>query len=351
LTISIITLATIYDPEFTHDVIYYSAIVNHQNGLDGSYEGTRSYLDQRMPAEKLRDFNAEHRYPTDPAYFYAVLPFFAVKTGFIKAIQVVSMVSDPITAMLLVNCISVLASIMILFAVFRQIDGAFSFLWLPVIGLLNFDMHGREFTPNALNTLVYCAGFLPLIRQRYWSAAILLIIPVFVRPDGVVLNAFLAVAFFPYISRSAGAVLLLGSAAAYFVATKTSGHPGWWVHFYHTMIDQYAIAKGATPSFSLTLYLKALVVGCVEIFLKGTWIPPVILTILICHFRTRSRAADILFRLALVALLAIVAKVIVFPTPQNRSTIPSILLLAFCAAALIRMRVARPETANRAAPG
>ena len=75
LVSSLIVLATIFDPEYNHDVVYYSSVINEQNGFGGGYDETRRFLEDRMSKEKLDEFDADNRYPKSPEYFRSVIPF------------------------------------------------------------------------------------------------------------------------------------------------------------------------------------------------------------------------------------------------------------------------------------
>jgi len=341
---ALLILATIFDQEYNNDMIPYTALTVGGVDADDMHQKTWAAIKAHVPASWVDDFRTPESSPdllNTPEDLASILPLFAVKAGYVMLLKLLSNFTNPISAMQIVSASSALIGAFLVFLAFHRIGGVLGYCWLPVLGAMDIDRLARICTPDALNFALYALSFTLPVRRRSGSAVGALIIATLVRPDSLLLNVMLAVPILLFTSRLHAIFLVIGSVVFYLVTTQIADHPGWWAHFYFTFIEQQADLPSSTPPFDFVLYAKTISLFLAKVFVGGQWSLPGVLLIIILYCGYRSRQEQFFYYAGITAMLAILAKMAIFPYPLPRTSEPALVALAFSAAVLIRAAATR----------
>ena len=141
----------------------------------------------------------------------------------------------------------------------------------------------------------------------------------------------------------------MAALVAYVPLTSMSGHPGWWVQFWFTNVDYVPTLEGFDPAFSLTVYLTAFVRVIVRSLVEEAWLAVVIIATV--AFWQIVRAGITVSRrettIVVATLLAIAAKMMVFPLHETRFHMAYIIVLGMVVIGALRDVAFLPQRGDR----
>ncbi|HYD24233.1 MAG TPA: hypothetical protein VEB68_05515 [Croceibacterium sp.] len=210
--------------------------------------------------------------------------------------------------------------------------GRAGFFLAPVTMLGEVPAALRMVTPDLLCVSLAVAGLAALRRGPWPLAAGCCALATLERPDFVLFPAALLGVALVARSGVRAAAGCLGAAALAYAATMLAGdHPGWWVHFSVSLIERPA-DFAAAPPFSLDAYLRAFARANYGNLATQGW-PALALLLAACWLLLRERWADRQADLLFAALLlSLAARCVVFPMPDDRLYLPTVMMLAMLVA-------------------
>jgi hypothetical protein len=121
--------------------------------------------------------------------------------------------------------------------------------------------------------------------------------------------------------------------AAYWLAKWGIHHPGWWPHFNFSILRQEETMAGFAPVFSWSAYGQGVLRGLLRSLRDEVW-PWLIAAMLMAGWLCMSwrRVGATVVALTLVAVGAVVGRMIVFPLPDSRLAVVPIVFLTLAAA-------------------
>lgn len=321
-------------PGYHWDMIPYAAVTLDDGSTSAhelharAWSSVESHVPERwlveLRGEKGSFRDVQYR---DPDKFVTMLPLYEVKLGYVLTLKAMSQFADPIQAIKIVNIISLWIIIGTIFASSIYINGIMRFVWLPILGSLDFINMIRFESPDAMSIALSVAGALFICRGRLLFGAILLIACLVTRPDNIFLCIATGGAFLLFSPRL-GLILLVASAVAYFSVSEFVGHIGWWRHFNYTLVETPDTLQGYFPPFSISLYVGTLANNLAFLLAKLTWPYTVLLLILVLMMVRGRGVGDFFVVLAISAFMGFIAKFIVFPFPTMRLYAPNIYMIA-----------------------
>ena len=244
------------------DVIGYTMAALKDGMSDAALHAkTWALVKQRVPPDAVADLIFRESYReamhATPAALISQLPLYESKLGYVLLLKALSPVADPIATM---RAVSLVCSLGILLVLFRQcwaIRGVAALAWLPFVGLFGLSGLATMLSPDPLAAFLYIVAFAALLSGRLKVALGLAVLAVFVRPEGVVLNAML----FAVLARRSpvpATVFLVASAALCFANLVLSSHVGWWAQFHFNFVETMPDLAAPRPGFEFRTYLFVL---------------------------------------------------------------------------------------------
>jgi hypothetical protein len=278
---------------------------------------------------------------------------YRIKVGYIEVARALRAFVPTVLAFRLINllALAILSAAMIWWMRVGGFGRAAFFL-VPILLLAKLPATARIITPDLL-CVSFAIGGLALLRRGRWPlAAACFAAATLVRPDFILFpGALLAVALLTRTTAKEAAFCFAAAAAAYGLTMLAGGYPGWWPHFSFALVEELGDLRSAPP-FSFEAYVRGFERGMLSNVATQMW-PTIVALLIGCWLllpvrRDRQpRQADWLF-LALVLSLA--ARCLVFPLPEDRLYLPTIIMLALLVSE--RWRTQFPEVeSDSAAPG
>lgn len=282
-----------------------------------------------------------HRLFTDAAALASQLPLYESKLGYILLLKGLSVVTDPIKAMMGITLVSTLGALALLAWQSWRIAGIATLGWLLLIKL--FGLNASMTNPDMFITFIYMAGFAAFLSRRFGLAAGIFILAAFIRQDGVVLNLALAMAMIALSSMRAGIVLAVGSIAAYLLDTSVGHHIGWWSNYYFAFVEMQPNLNGFNPPFSAGLYFSVL--GTRLVMMLHLYWSYAALAVTMLSTILLARRSDHVASLMLLAILgAAVVRFLAYPSVEIRLYWPIVFGLS-----MILLHVAGAASRDKAA--
>jgi len=291
-----------------------------------------------------------HQY-TDPAAFYTMLGFYRVKLLYVETAAWLSGYVDGYTALKL---LSVVPSVLIGFIVTLWLVKERALHLAPLaVALLVTALFGdvsREGTPDAISSLAFIAAIFAFLARREGLVFGLLVLTFLARPDHLAYVGVLMVVSLMLGQRSWGTIAaFFVSLALYVPMTKAGGHPGWWTHFYFTHVEFVPTLAGFDPDFSIVTYLKTQMRVLVRSLVEETWLAVMIIgcfawwQMVLRGVRLSSRETCIL----VATVLAIGAKLVVFPLHETRFWFPYLIVFGMVLISAMRYVAFFPKSVSR----
>jgi hypothetical protein len=339
-----ITAAGWVFPIYNWDMFAYLAAAHEAPGISVEALHRHAYETVRLNAPAgdfivlTQDRDYRVRQYADPEAFFTMLGFYRVKLLYVEALRWLSSVTDAYTALRLLSVVPVaLTGGLVIWWLARERALHLAPLAMALLLACEFGERARSGTPDALSIMLFVVAMLAFMAKREALVAILLFTAFLARPDHL---AYIGVLWFVSVftrSFSWGAtVAFFAGLVAYVPMTQAGGHPGWWIHFWFTHVEFVPTLEGFDPDFSLTVYAYALVRVVVRSMVEETWLAVLVLGCFAWWQMTlRGIALSRRETTVLVAtLLAIGAKMVVFPLHETRFHLPYLIvfgLVLICA--------------------
>jgi hypothetical protein len=335
-----LVVATLSRPIVGWDVVPYTMATLKTSTSEAAELHARTWavLKERLPANLVNelttgDFRADQY--RNPQAAVSQLPLYESKYGYVALLKAASaVVGNPVDAIIAVSLIGGLGTLVCLVYAASRIGGIAALLWVPLAKVFDLSPLAAQTVPDSLEAFTSTAGTLALLARRPGLATGLLVCGVLVRPDNLILNAFLCVVVATASLRWA-AILGVLSLSAGFVDVFASHHIGWWGQYQYNFISKPSDLAQLNPVFSFSAYAHTELSAIVAIarsewamVMIGTWIAAIALLA-----GSKDREPPLL-------LLAIVATFVVrlcaYPSIEFRHYAP----LQFAGAVLLLTAVA-----------
>lgn len=340
--------ATVTD--YNWDILPYAAVA-HEGEVEGAealhakaYAEIRAHADDRSWHQLVKGYAFREAIADDPEAFVSQLGMYRVKVVYTALLSALSKVMNTVTAAMLINAVGAVILTGAVFLYMRR-EGAAGALPFAIAVML---VSGTVTTvvgpmPDTLAAALAVAGVLLFASGRPWLAGAILILAALTRTDNVIVMFALVLTSVVYgTGRIAAVVTFAAGLAAVLFATQGAGHPGWWPHFYHSVVALQVDMRGFAPAFDPLLYAKTLIEQAAVSFYGNTWaglIALIALTWGVLAVRGLPMSAPARAAL-LAAILAVLGKFVVFPLPVDR-----VYYAQSIAAAVILLAAARPTLA------
>ena len=326
-------------PAYNWDMIPYIALADDRPGIDATARHADAYrrVQAVVPAQDWVLLTRSSPYRTaqhaNPAAFETQLGMYRVKIGYIDAARMIAARVPPDRAYRTLNLIAlVLCSAAVTWWMIAARSGRTAFVLVPIMVLAKIVPAAQIVSPDLLCTALAVAGLALLRRDRWVVASLVFAAATLTRPDFALLpGAMLVVAWSTRKDVVAATSIAAAAAAAYAVTMLVGDYPGWWPHFSESLIERVADLR-TIPPFSAGAYLHALARAMVANFETQTW-PALIMAMAsgwlsLSHWPRsgyRWHRADALF---VALLLSLGARCVLFPMPDDRLYLPTVLMLA-----------------------
>lgn len=324
----LIAVYTCVRPDYNWDMVAYVAAALEDTITDPVALHAETWKEIEVGAQPAQLYEIQQGNPynvhqwTNPVDFESQLSMYRVKVGYIWVLELLAPVLGLVKGAIAISILSTLLVGALCFAWLRSADAMQGALILgPALIVADLFHMATAITPDMLLAVVSLTAIYMLSRGRDLAACLLFFASVFVRPDNiVVIFAFLiaAIAFgWRYLPLLA---TFAASLAACVFISETSGHPGWWTHFYFSCVQIQNSMVGFHPDFTPGAFIHGYVRGVLVALADNDW--PPILVMLVCgwamlHKAGRipdGRANAILFALTIGTL----GKFASFPLPDDR---------------------------------
>lgn len=325
-------LVPLKHPAFNWDMLAYLALAQEtpESTPAGLHDLAYDQMREAAPPGKYMTLVGENDYrirqAADAAAFASMLPMYRIKLLYVKAIGALSRVTDPITAIRLIN---VAAALAIGGALLWWLGSACALAHAPLVaafaGLAGYMPMLRLGTPDMASAALILGGVIAFRQRREALTAVALFPAFLTRPDNIVFLALLAGLGLVLRVRALGAVAAFAaSLAAYVPLTDYADHAGWWSHVWFGTVEYVPTLDGFEPPFSLAVYLHSLVFGAARAVIEGGW--PLLAGLAIGWGVVLARLGVRLARrdmaIILAALLAMAGKFVLFPIYDGRLYFP-----------------------------
>jgi len=322
-----------FTPKINWDGVAYTALIQEKPGMtdvqvhDRAYSAIHSAITPRQWAEVTTGSPWIQMQFNNPAQFSQELGMYRIKIGYVYVARVVASILPPLSALRVVNSIAL--ALIAFVAICWMIAGRFeqsAFFVFPAWMAVQLYEASQLTTPDMLNAALALAGLFLLRTGRATLAALVFALATITRLDFIVFPAcFLAVALIARTDRKAATLSFLLPAAATVAVMFGVDHPSWWDHF-NFSLGQVDLTQ-AQP-FSIHSYLIDLAHGLdkmaalawpgVALLCVAAWllIPGV-------DWRSPTKADVLLMAL----LLSLAARCFVFPLPEARLYLPTMMMI------------------------
>jgi hypothetical protein len=336
-TMASIALFGALRPAFNWDMIPYVALAEERSGMNSAVRHDRAYqvVHAAAPAKdwalltQANDYRA-HQY-ANPHLFDTQLGMYRIKVGYIAAARMLNAFVPTICAFRLINLLAlIMLSAVVMWWMRIGRFGRAAFFLVPVLLIAKLPAATQLVTPDLLCASFAVAG-LALLRRGPWPlASACFAAATLARPDFILFpGALLAVAMLTRTGMKEAASSFAAAAAAYGLTLLVGDHPGWWPHFSVSLIERVDDLNTVQP-FSFGAYLHGFAKAMLANLTTQIW-PALALLLSACWLSLqdrqgyRSRQADGLF---LALILSLAARCIIFPMPDDRLYLPTVIMLA-----------------------
>jgi hypothetical protein len=367
---TVVLLSSVARPVSNWDMLAYEAAALERSGVADARElHRRAYeaVKARTPAADFTqlttsdDFRAT--WAADPDAFRSLLPMYQVKGGYVALLSLAGSFVDRIDFARWLSRISVAVILgAIAFAFWRCGALASLAFAIPVLAALNLRDMASLMTPDAPATALVVVALAGLARPGQVRlsplGAICVALSVALRPDMIVvavgLPAALAAAAVASRARSEWLPAILspwpmlaavGGVACYLAAKAGVAHPGWWPHFWFSIVGQQASMAGFSPEFSLAAYAGGVARAVLRMLRDEIW-PWLALTALPAALAVArlQRMGEGALALILTGCGMLAVRLVIFPLGDARLAV--LPMTAFVlAAALLMAQQTRPSAA------
>lgn len=322
-------------PAFNWDMIPYVALAEERPGMGDAARHDHAYQLVRTaaPAQDWALLTQANRYRAhqyaDADAFDTQLGMYRIKAGYIAAARALNPFVPTIPAYRLINLFAlILLSLAAMWWMHAGRFGRAAFFLVPVLLIAELPAAAQLITPDLLCASFAAAG-LALLRRGPWPfAAACFAAATLTRPDFIFFPAaWLAVALSTRTSVKEAASCFGTAAAAYGLTMLAGDYPGWWPHFSVSLVERVADLR-AVPPFSLEAYLRGFARAMVANVITQIW-PALVVLLAACWLSLQDRQshrwgqADGLF---LALILSLAARCAVFPMPDDRLYLPTIIM-------------------------
>ena len=290
----------------------------HKAAWDATLEGVGD--GQRYELTRGNPYNIDQF--ANPDHFFSQLTMYRVKVAYTETIRLLDHWVSPVMATAIIASVSTLFVGLALsyWAVRRDFAQGLLFATPTIVLAGYFDM-ALLATPDMMMAAFAIPGMYLASRGKAWSAVPFLLAMYLVRPDGIIfLFAMLlsALAFgrdrLPYLLTFAAAIVLYGP------ITAAANHPGWWPHFYFSIIELQNDMRGFSPAFDPLIYLKGIIRGISVALRYNNW--PMIMGVLLLAWAYLAVKGRVGTRPQVMVMTAIIlnfmGKFVTFPLPDDR---------------------------------
>ena len=272
---------------------------------------------------------------SSPQVFGSVLDFYRVKVLFVAAIGLLGKVMNIAHAPFLIGWLFGILSLLTVYTALVRLDmERFFVLAVPIILGANLQWLCRLPTPDSMSCFFLLAGVYAYVFKSRLLAHIIFASAVLARPDSL---AFVAALVLVQIVRRDISLAELAAASAspvcYLLATRLTGHPGWWPHFYYTHLE-YIDMTGFSVPMQFRLYLDVLARELPKVLMKYGWMH-MYLALLVGYAGLnlrRDKSADVWDAMVLSTLVALAARAFIFPHMTGRIMCAYVLIAGFALA-------------------
>lgn len=324
-------------PVFNWDMIPYVALAEARPGMDATARHDRAYQLVRaaVPAQDWVLLTRADRYRenlyANASLFSTQLGLYRIKVGYVAAARALNPFIPTIQAYRLINLLAliVLSGAM---AWWMRVHGGgrAAFFLVPVLLISKLPVAAQLITPDLLCAACAIAG-LVLLRGKSWSFAVACFAAAtLTRPDFIVFPAaWLAVALSTRTGIKEAASCFAMAASAYGLTMLLGGYSGWWPHFSVSLVARVDDLR-AVPPFSLETYLHGFTRAMFVNVTTQTW-PALTMLLAVCRWPPqdrRGRQWDLADGLFLALILSLAARCVIFPIPDDRLYLPTIVMLS-----------------------
>lgn len=326
-------------PVFNWDMFPYIALAQHGAGVDDTVRHDRAYqlVHTTVPPQDWVLLTQSNDYRTtlyaNPQAFENVLGMYRIKVGYVAAARALNAFVPTVSAYRMINLIALVAlSVVVIWWMSIGSFGRAGFFLVPVLLIAKLPSAAQIITPDLLCASFAVAG-LALLRRGPWVlASLCFAAATLTRPDFIFFpGVWLAVALLMRVGVKEAASCFAATAAAYGMTMLVGDYPGWWPHFSVSLVEKVVDLRSVAP-FTLGAYVHALTSAMIANVITQVW-PALVTLLAACWFslrdrqdRTlRSRQADGLF---FALILSLGARCIVFPVPDDRIYLPTVIMLA-----------------------
>ncbi len=331
-----IFLLAIAMPVYVYDQIPYIGAALAQSGVEAAslheqtWSTAKALTSEADYLDLSQGYDYRKRQSSDPQAFASVLPLYSAKLGYIALLQLAPGAQAMAKLALWAGHLGALAiGITCLFWMVAKRTLWAAPILAAVLVLGSYFESARGGGPDIIASALVLIGVYVWLQQRDWLANGLWLAAFLFRPDTIILLLALIITSFLFGHRKLPTLLAFGVALGLSVIIqKSTGHPGWWVHYYFSNIRIQPTLVGFDPAFSVQLWARGMGRGIYQSLLEFNW--PAVLVLLSGmtvwlwtkrhYFADRQRAA-----LGFL-LLTIGGKFALFPLPDDR--IYSIFLVA-----------------------
>ena len=280
--------------------------------------------------------------------FNSMLGFYRMKMAYIAMVAVAAKFTGIVYAPWLISAGFGLGCLVLFYIfVFKLGMERYFVLTIPLLLASDLPWLIRLPTPDAMSCFFLLLGSYLYIFQNRPSGYAAWFLAIVTRPDNLVF--LIALLIVQTIRRDIKAweyaCIALGT-LCYFWATGQgsdrgqSAHLGWWAHFYFTNIEYSTNMNDFTVPFSFKTYLGTVLNSTVQMIYKASWFHMYLAT-LFAYAWTKMRASstsDIWDGFIIITILAIGARLIVFPFMSGRLLAPMALLAGLALLAKLKDR-------------
>lgn len=325
----LLTLAlSIARPAYNWDMVAYVASAlekDHPNPVDLHRE-TWVRIDAK--ADDAQQFHLKRSDPynlhqwENPVDFQSQLSMYRVKIGYIALLKTL----DPYVGLVMASVVlsvvpALIFGLICLWWLWREDALQGALVLLPSLFLADYFTLTALVTPDMLVATVSFAALFCLYRKHDWSAALLLVASVFIRPDNFVLIIALTITavLFGW-RRMPMSVTFVAATLLMTAMSKYAGHPGWWPHFYFSTVQMQNSMADFRPAFSLIDFAIGYARGLVFSFQYNDW-PSLYLLLLTAWawlFKSGRMAGGRSNALCFAMAIGVAGKFASFPLPDDR---------------------------------
>lgn len=324
-------------PVFNWDMIPYVALAEERHGMADTARHDRAYqlVHAAAPAQDWALLTQANRYRmhqyANADAFDTQLGMYRIKVGYIAAARALNPFVPTIHAYRLINLFAlILLSAAVMWWMRAGRFGRAAFFLVPVLLIAELPAAAQLITPDLLCASFAAAGLALLRRGRWLFAAACFAAATLARPDFIFFPAtWLAVALATRTSVKEAASCFGAAAAAYGLTMLVGNYSGWWPHFSVSLVERMDDLR-AVPPFSLDVFLRGFARAMVANVTTQIW-PALVMLLGACWLSLRDRQSrqwDRADRLFLALILSLAARCVVFPMPDDRLYLPTIIMLS-----------------------